>query len=126
MLITFAGGFLCGIISVFNFLMSIVILLFFAAFGIYTVFFYAKEKSEALRYFFDEKYLTILRGVYFKKKIKIKLSKIQYIETTIAPDQKLFDMCSLIFYMTGAKVCIKHILTKDSKIFVGKLKYDTP
>ncbi|MDR0404441.1 MAG: PH domain-containing protein [Oscillospiraceae bacterium] len=108
--------------SVFNFALSLLLLVLFGLCGVYAVFFWAKQKSNSLKYYFEEDYFKISKGVYFKKEIELKLSKVLYVDTTSAPDQKLFGVCSTVFYLAGTKVRLEHISLEDSKDIIKEFK----
>lgn len=103
------ASFIFGAIGIIDlkFCAVLLLLLFFSY--LYAVIFYLPKRYLVQKYGITNNKVCIEKGIYFKIKKMLPISKIQCIEIKISPDEKLWNLCTIIFSAAGTKIAISQI-----------------
>ena len=105
--------FFCGTIAVFNIRVSAILFTVFILIYFYIMYFYLKSRYRKEKYEVRDKAVYIEKGVFFEKYAFFLINKIQYIELIQTFLQKKFNLCTLVFHLTGEKINIDQIEISD-------------
>lgn len=103
------------IISYFSLIVGISLgALFIAAYFI-AVFYYIPLYYRTLSYSADNNSITIKKGLFFRRNIRIAFNDIQYCIISQGIIQKLFKSCSVYIMLTGSFTVISNISLEDAE-----------
>lgn len=120
-LMMFLITFIFGAIAVFDKRISAFLIFINFLFYVYIFIFYCEDRYNSQSYYNDDKFLQLKKGVYLKKFITIFKDEVQYTKIVIYPDQRLFGLCTLYFFVAGERITISQIEREKALIIEKKL-----
>ncbi len=106
--------FVCGGLFVFNPILPALIIALVVTIYVYIITIYCRKRYNSEKYYIGKNYILLKKGVFFKKEIKIYRSQVRQVRILQTPDQRLFGMSTLVFYLAGKSEKISQIELKDA------------
>ena len=92
-----------------------------AAAYFFGMFFYIPMYCKNLIYTFDDKYITIKRGIIYKRHAMIPVSSVQYCILVQGVLQKRFKRCTVVLMLAGSFMLISQIKLNEGRLLVEYL-----
>lgn len=107
------AAFLCGAVFVFSTVLAICAGIVFFLIYLFFMLFYAPMLYRKCFFILQKDALTIEKGVFLHKRMKLPVNKIQYTEFVQTPVQRVLKTYSAVFHTAGSMVVLNQLSEKS-------------